>query len=206
MESKRILLTGFEPFGGSAINPSTLVVQALAAQAHIATAILPVDQVHGPEALLAALDQHQPEVLLMLGQATGRAAISIERVAINLMDYRIADNSGRTVSDEPIASDGPAAYFATLPVRAMLDTLLAAGIPAELSLSAGAYLCNQVMYVALHHIAQCGLPTRAGFVHLPMLPEQAAVEHRSVPSMALATMVEGVAVLLKSLHPSPRTR
>lgn len=200
----KILLTGFEPFGGSAINPSTLVVQKLGTDA-IGTAILPVDRVRGPQALLAALDQHQPDVLLMLGQAAGRAAISIERVAVNLMDYRIADNSGQMVTDEPIAPNAPAAYFATLPVRAMLNALLAAGIPAELSLSAGAYLCNQVMYVALHHIAQRGLPTRAGFVHLPMLPEQVTAEPRVLPSMALATIVEGVAVLLKSLHLSPRT-
>lgn len=191
----KILLTGFEPFGGSAMNPSTLVVQKLGTDG-IATAILPVDRVGGPEALLAALDQHQPDVLLMLGQAAGRATISIERVAINLMDYRIADNSGQLVSDEAIAPDGPAAYFATVPVRAMLNALLAAGIPAALSLSAGAYLCNQVMYAALHHIAQRNFATRAGFVHLPMLPEQAAAEKREWPSMALATMVAGVDVLM----------
>lgn len=199
----KILLTGFDPFGGSAINPSAQVVQALAAVgvdgAALATAILPVDRVHGPEMLLSALDTHQPDVLLMLGQAGGRAVISIERVAINLMDYRIADNGGQKVTDEPIVPGGPAAYFATVPVRAMLSAIQAAGIPAELSLSAGAYLCNQVLYTALHHAAQRVLPMQVGFIHLPYLPEQAAAEPRSPASMALPTMVDAVRAALAIL-------
>ena len=171
----KLLLTGFEPFGGSAVNPSEQVVRALAQERlrriQLRTAILPVDRVQGPVALVRAIQKYRPDAVLCLGEA-GRAAISVERVAINLMDYRIADNAGNCVTDEPIAPDGPAAYFVTLPVRAMLEAVRSVHVPAELSLSAGAFLCNQVLYTALHHIATHQLDTKVGFVHLPSLPER----------------------------------
>ena len=124
----KLLLTGFEPFGGNSVNPSEQVVRALAAlprerlpRLQLRTAVLPVDRVNGPAALVRAMNKYRPEAVLCLGEASRGIAISIERVAVNLMDYRIADSSGRQVQDELIAPDGPAAYFATLPVRAMLD-------------------------------------------------------------------------------------
>jgi pyroglutamyl-peptidase len=113
---------------------------------------------------------------------------------------RIADNAGQKVVDEPIARDGPAAYFCTLPVRAMHDAVRAAGVPAELSLSAGAYLCNQVIYKLLHHLAQNKSNTRAGFIHLPALPEQAVARDALIPSMSLQMMIKGVGAAVQKMQ------
>jgi pyroglutamyl-peptidase len=199
----KLLLTGFEPFAGSSINPSEQIARALAQSSlpglDIHTTILPVERVQATEAILAALQAQRPDVVVSLGQATGRAAISIERVAINLEDYAIPDNAGQTVTDEPVLAGGPAAYFVTLPVRAMVQAVRAAGIPAELSLSAGAYLCNRVMYVVLHKIATQARPVRAGFIHVPMLPEQAVGRTHPTPTMSLETMVAGVRAALSAL-------
>ncbi len=191
-----LLLTGFEPFGESKLNPSEQVVRALEreriAGVELYTAILPVDRVRGPAALLRAVRAARPDAVVCLGEAARRVAISIERVAINLLDFRIADNAGNKATDEPIVPGAPAAYFCTLPVRAMYDAVRAAGVPAELSLSAGAYLCNQVTYVLLHDLAQQQLEIPAGFVHLPALPAQVATRDMLLPTMSLETMVLGV--------------
>lgn len=199
----KLLLTGFEPFGGSAINPSEQVVLALAHDdiegVERRAVILPVDRVRTAATAIAAIQEFQPDAILSLGEASRRMAISIERVAINLMDYRIADNAGHQVMDEPIVPDGPAAYFVTLPVRAMLQAVRAAGVPAELSLSAGAFLCNQVTYAVLHYLGTKGLGIPAGFIHLPSLPEQAAKRDPLIPSMALETMVKGVRAAIGAL-------
>jgi pyroglutamyl-peptidase len=206
----QFLVTGFEPFGQSIINPSEQVVQQVAiapfAGFQVATAVLPVHRTHGPETLLTAVQQTNPDAIVCLGEAGGRHAISIERVAVNLLDYGIADNDGQLVQDEPIAPDGPAAYFTTLPVRQLKQAVQAVGIPAELSLSAGAYLCNQVTYELLHFLAQQQLAIPAGFVHLPFLPQQAATRPRKHPSMALETMVTAVSTLLHTLHKHLQTR
>jgi pyroglutamyl-peptidase len=194
----KLLLTGFEPFDGRSLNPSQLAVQQLVSEGlpgcEIVPVILPVIADIAPGLLLTRLEEVQPEVLLSLGLAGSRPVISIERIAINLLDFRIPDNAGRQLLDNPIVADGPAAYFATLPVRAMYEAVLAAGVPVELSLSAGAYLCNQVMYAALHLIAVRGWRTRAGFVHLPALPEM--VTTRPMPSMSLETMLTGLRAML----------
>jgi pyroglutamyl-peptidase len=199
----KLLLTGFEPFGGSAVNPSEQVVRALAPErlpgVQLRTAILPVDRVNGPAALIRAMNRYRPQAVLCLGEASRGMAISIERVAINLMDYRIADNSGRRVQDELIAPRGPAAYFVTLPIRAMLEAIKAASVPAELSLSAGAFLCNQVLYTALHHIKTHHLQAKAGFVHLPPLPEQVASQDKLMPSMSLDTMLIGIRAAISAI-------
>ena len=194
----KLLLTGFEPFDGGSLNPSQLAVQQLVSEGlpgcEIVPVILPVIADIAPGLLLTRLEEVQPEVLLSLGLAGSRPVISIERIAINLLDFRIPDNAGRQLLDNPIVADGPAAYFATLPVRAMYEAVLAAGVPVELSLSAGAYLCNQVMYAALHLIAVRGWRIRAGFVHLPALPEM--VTTRPIPSMSLETMLTGLRAML----------
>ncbi len=206
----RILLTGFEPFDDSPVNPSEQVVKRLAQRGvegvELCTAILPVARLEGPQALLQALEQHQPEAALCLGQSGGRARLSIERVAVNLLDYEGADNRGQTSRDEPVNAGGPAAYFATLPVRRLLEAVQAAGVPADLSLSAGSYLCNQVLYTLLHHLAMHQLSIPAGFIHLPYLPEQvAAMQGRGlVPSMALETMAKGIEAVLTELSKSQR--
>jgi pyroglutamyl-peptidase len=201
--STSVLLTGFDPFAGCRVNPSTEVVKQLAAQGfpqlQIHTRILPVDATLAPHLLREALIELRPDWCVMLGQADGRAAISIERVAVNLCDFNIPDNAGSRVIDEPIACDGPAAYFTTLPVRAMLEAMRAAEIPVELSLSAGAYLCNLVFYTALHLCQTQALPTRCGFIHLPPLPAQALGKRPAPATMALDASCAGVRALLQIL-------
>lgn len=185
----KILVTGFEPFGDSPINPSQILVDRLPNMMEdgieICKATLPVDKLLGPKTLVTALDQHTPDAVLCFGLAMGRQTISLERVAVNLMDYRIPDNAGVSVQDQPIAPDGPAAYFSTLPLRKMLETLTQSGIPAALSLTAGAYLCNQVFYTLMHTLHTRGLSIPAGFIHLPALPEQAADSEKPIPSMSM---------------------
>jgi pyroglutamyl-peptidase len=199
----KLLLTGFEPFAGSPVNPSEMIMRALLQSGvdgwDVCSAILPVERLQASAAILSALRMHGPDAVVSLGQATGRAAISIERIAVNLEDYTIPDNGGNLVSDEPVVPGGPAAYFATVPVRAMMQAAHAAGIPAELSLSAGAYLCNQVLYVLLHHITSERLPMRAGFIHVPMLPQQVIGRAWPTPSMSLETMTAGVRAALSAL-------
>jgi pyroglutamyl-peptidase len=199
-----VLLTGFEPFGGSHVNPSEQVVRTLAREGvpgvALHSVILPVDRQGGPATLLNTVRALHPEAILCLGEAARRAAISIERVALNLLDYRMADNAGHQAMDEPIVPDGPAAYFVTLPVRVMLEAVRMAGIPAELSLSAGAFLCNQVTYELLHYLTTHQLDIPAGFVHLPALPEQVTNAYPPLPSMALETMARGICAVIGALQ------
>ncbi len=203
-----LLVTGFEPFGGDLINPSAEVVRWFANNgkpSDAATAILPVDAVQAPRMITDLLLNHQPDVCLMLGQANGYAALSVERVAINLCDFRIPDNAGVWRIDEPIVEDGPAAYFSTAPVRDMVQAIRAAGVPADLSLSAGAYLCNMVYYIALHVCATHRLSTRCVFIHLPSLPSQASLDSRPRPTMALETMYAGVRAALQAVMPGDKS-
>ena len=192
----KLLLTGFEPFGGSTVNPSQRIVDALDGKSirglQIVGMVLPVDNQQGPASLLTALVSSSYDGVLSLGEAPRRPVLSIERVGVNLMDYPIPDNSGKTVVDAPIQPGGPAAYFSTLPARAILKRLLEEGIPAELSLSAGAYLCNQVLYTLQHQLARTNSNTPAGFIHLPSLPEQAASSGMIIPSMTFATSLKGI--------------
>ena len=206
----RLLVTGFEPFAGSPVNPSQQLAQALAEEPppglHTHALILPVDGAAAPGMIVGAIESQQPDLVIMMGQATGRAVISLERVAINLLDYAIPDNTGAVLVDQPVVAGGPAAYFATLPLCAMLDAMRQAGVPGELSLSAGAYLCNQVLYAALHCIACRGLSARAGFVHLPALPEQVPAGSTRTPSMSLATMQTGVRAAIAAAARQPRSQ
>lgn len=205
----KILLTGFEPFGESTLNPSQKLIESLPEKlfddVQLIRAILPVDQNLGPKKLLAQIHQHQPDAVLSFGLSSGRSKISLERVALNLMDFRIPDNSGKKVSDKTVVEDGPAAYFTTLPVREMLEALQSSGIPAELSLTAGAYLCNQVFYLMMHEINQKQLPIRAGFIHLPALPEQAAHSARSLPSLCLDQAIKAAEILVTILQQTHTT-
>jgi len=198
----KILLTGFEPFNESPINPSEQVVKAITSKeiegVEITGVTLPVDTDTAPPKLtdyLAAADYH---AVICLGEARGRTAISFERIGINLMDFRIPDNSGNTITDQPVIAGGPDAYFCTLPVRRMMEAVQEAGIPAELSLSAGAYLCNQVTYHLLHNLAESLNEIPAGFIHLPPLPQQ-ITDKPKTPSMSLETMVEGITIAIKTL-------
>jgi len=201
----KILLTGFTPFGKSPLNPSQQLIKSLPEIGNngetLLKAILPVDQVQAPKILLDHLHQSQPDAILMFGLASGRPKICLERVAINLRDFRIPDNAGVTVSDEPVIVDGPAAYFSTLPLRAMLNALQAEAIPASISLSAGAYLCNQVFYTVMHEVTQKQLTIRAGFIHLPALPAQAAGSDKNLPSMSLDQEIQAAHILIAQLNP-----
>jgi pyroglutamyl-peptidase len=194
-----VLLTGFEPFGGESVNPSREIVNALDGTAigghRVVGAILPVAFAPTRSALDALLTQHRPVLVVALGQAGGCSEISLERVAINLIDARIADNDGAQPIDEAVIDDAPGAYFSTLPIKAIAAHLRELGIPAAASLSAGSFVCNQVFFVLAHLIATRHPGTRGGFVHVPWLPQQAAC-HPGQPSMGLDTMCAGVRALV----------
>lgn len=193
-----ILLTGFEPFGGEAINPSWEIARALdgelLGEGLVHARRLPTSFAGAPQALRVALADLQPNLVVALGQASGRAEISVERVAINLIDARIADNLGQRPLDQPVRTDAPPAYFSTLPVHAIRDGLRAAGHPCSLSLSAGAFVCNQLFFELQHALAGQGV--RSGFIHVPALPQQAATHNASLPSMALASQIAAIRLAL----------
>ncbi len=199
----RILVTGFEPFGGESVNPSMQAVLGLAADPPpgivLLTEILPVSLRRAPPALREAVARQRPGVVVAIGQAGGRAEVSVERVGINVSDFRIPDNDGAQPVDEPVIAGGPAAYFATLPVKAMVQALRAAGVPASVSNSAGTHLCNQVLYLLGHLTATTYPDMRCGFLHVPFLPEQ-VVHHPGQPSMATATLVAGLKAAIGELQ------
>jgi len=191
----KVLLTGFEPFGNASLNPSGEIVKQISGD-NIVTAILPVAYTQSAERLLALIAEHTPDVVICLGQAEGRTAITPEKVAINLDDARLADNDGVLRNDVKIISDGPDAYFSTLPLKELVDAINAKGIPASISLSAGAFLCNHVFYVAQNKFV--GTHVRSGFVHVPLMESQAP-EFPGMPTMPLDRMVTAVRAMLEVL-------
>ncbi len=170
-----ILLTGFSPFGGETINPSWQAVRTMEGETvaghRIVTLELPCEFEAAPRVLRAALRRHRPDVVIATGQAGGRVGVSLERVAINLIDARIPDNAGLQPVDEAVLQRGPAAYFSRLPIKSALLALQAESIPAHISQTAGTFVCNQVFYVLMHALRN-HRSVRAGFVHVPWLPEQ----------------------------------
>ena len=189
-----VLVTGFEPFAGEDVNPSWEICRALPAAigpARIHTLRVPTAFRTAIEVVATEIARVSPSVVLLLGQAGGRSALSVERVAINVDDARIPDNAGAQPIDEPIALPGPAAYFATVPIKAMAAAIREAGVAAEVSNSAGTFVCNHLFYGVLHYVAARGDGARAGFIHVPWLDTQ-AVARPGAPAMALATMVRGV--------------
>ncbi|MCY7305342.1 MAG: pyroglutamyl-peptidase I [Rhodoferax sp.] len=201
--AETILLTGFEPFDGDAVNPSWLLAQALhgrqVAGHRIVASRLPT-AFGASAALLARLIQvHRPALVLCLGLAGGRQALSLERVAININDARIPDNLGGQPVDTAVIPNGPAAYFSSLPIKAMLLAIRETGVPAEVSNSAGTFVCNHVFY-ALMHLLTTGRGlrrVRGGFMHLPWLPGQ-ALAHQSAAGVALPDMVLGLRAALRA--------
>ena len=188
----KVLLTGFEPFGTATTNPSGEIVKQISGD-NIVTAILPVAYAQSAEKLLALIAEHNPDVVISLGQAEGRTAITPEKVAINLDDARLADNEGVMRNDVKILDNGPDAYFSTLPINEIVDAIKAQGIPASVSLSAGAFLCNHVFYVAQNKFA--GTNVRSGFVHVPLMDSQAP-EFPGLPTMPLDQMVTAVRAMI----------
>lgn len=201
-----VLITGFEPFGGETLNPSWEVVKQLDGMiidnCRVVARQLPCVFGESLEVLNAAIDALQPSVVLAIGQAGGRVDVTVERVAINVDDARIPDNRGQQPVDVAIVPDGPAACFSTLPIKAMVEALREAGIPASVSQTAGTFVCNHVMYGVLHKLADRP-EVKGGFIHIPYLPEQAAA-HPGAPSMATHTLKKGleiaIAVALRQEH------
>jgi pyroglutamyl-peptidase len=191
----KILLTGFEPFGKATLNPSGEIVKQISGE-NIVTAILPVAYAQSAERLMQLIAEHNPEVVICLGQAEGRTQITPERIAINLDDARLADNEAVMRNEMPILLDGPVAYESTLPIKEMVKAINNTGVPAAVSLSAGAFLCNHVFYVAQDHFK--GTKVRSGFVHVPLMDEQAE-EFPGLPTMPLEQMVTAVRAMLEVL-------
>ena len=191
----KVLLTGFEPFGEATLNPSGEIVKQISGD-NIVTAILPVAYAQSAEALFALIEHHKPDVVISLGQAEGRIQITPERIAINLDDARLADNEGVIRNDVPIVVGGPVAYESTLPIKEFVTVINGAGVPAAVSLSAGAFMCNHIFFVAQDRLK--GTKVRSGFVHVPLMDEQAG-EFPGLPTMSLDQMVKAVRAMLEVL-------
>lgn len=198
----RVLLTGFDPFDGETLNPSWEAVRALdgwvCEGATVHARQVPCVFGAAIDTLGAAIDELKPQLVLCVGQAGGRAEVSVERVAINIDDGRICDNAGCQPIDVPVVAAGPAAYFATLPIKAMVRDLRAAGVPAAVSNTAGTFVCNHIFYGLMHRLAQMpsrpeGHKVRGGFIHIPYLPEQAA-RFPGAPALPLAMLVTALRI------------
>ena len=217
MNNRRLLITAFEPFGGETVNPTMLVLNELkeqqSARKHssckaqgtgsaaetsdlayeLITAVLPVAFKRVSAQIRELLRTEQPDAVICLGQAGGRAAVTPERIAVNLADARIADNAGFMPEDTPLREEGPAAYFSTLPIKQIVQAISDAGIRASVSNSAGLYVCNCLMYHTLDFLAQERRSIPAGFIHVPYLPEQTA-NRPEVPCMELTDMTKAIRI------------
>lgn len=195
---RTVLVTGFEPFGGEAVNPSWEVVKQLEGMTienhRVVTRQLPCVFGESLTVLNAAIDELAPAAILAIGQAGGRVDITVERVAINVDDARIPDNRGQQPVDVPVVADGPAAWFSSLPIKAMVAAMKEAGVPASVSQTAGTFVCNHVMYGLLHKIRDQA-NVKGGFIHIPYLPEQAAA-HPGAASMAAQTVQRGLEIAI----------
>jgi pyroglutamyl-peptidase len=198
MASKKVLLTGFEPFGGASFNPSGAVVQEIAEQGidgiEIVTAILPVEFKRSAMILINLIETHKPSVVISLGQAEGRDFIGPEQVAINLADARIADNAGVKLKNQPINVDAADGYFSTLPIRAIVDAISALGINSKVSYSAGAFICNEIFFCTQSFLQ--GSAVTSGFIHIPLAPNQAA-EFPGLPTMPIEDQVKAVRAAIR---------
>jgi pyroglutamyl-peptidase len=194
---KKLLITGFDPFGGESVNPAREAVMALPdAVGDYTLTKLEIPTVFGlaAETVLRTAEEIRPDAILCVGQAGGRAAITPEVVAINLREARIPDNHGNQPQNLPVIEGGPAAYFSTLPVRHMVEAVKAEGIPCALSYSAGVFVCNDLLYTLLHRYG--GTDVRVGFIHIPYLPEQAK---EGVASLPLKEAVRGLTAAIRAL-------
>lgn len=195
----KILVTGFDPFGGESINPALEAVKKLKkqiGQAEIITLEIPTVFKKSLEKIEEAIQLHKPDVVISIGQAGGRFGITPERVAINIDDARIEDNEGNQPIDTCIFEDGQNAYFTNLPVKAMVTELVKQGIPATLSNTAGTFVCNHVMYGILYMIDKKYPHMRGGFIHVPYTTQQAAAKAQT-PSMSIEDITKGLEICLK---------
>ena len=200
MSRPTLLVTGFEPFAGQAANPAEEVATALDGRAVGAAvvrgAVLPVHHAEAAMRVARLIEETAPLAIVHLGLAAGRARLALERVAVNVLAFHTPDNAGFRAHGEPCVPGGPAAYFAALPLAAILTALTAEGIPAYVSNTAGTFLCNQTLYGTLHRLTAQPLPARAGFIHLPLLPSMVAGSGLDQPSMDPGTMVRAVQIAL----------
>lgn len=191
----KLLLTAFDPFGGAAMNPALEAVKRVldsVCGVEILKLEVPTVFDEAIAVVTEAIDANLPDAVLCVGQAGGRAALTVERVAINVDDARIPDNWGKQPVDRPIREDGPAAYFSTLPIKAMVASIREAGLPAAVSNSAGTFVCNHLMYGVLYHLEHRGMNARAGFLHVPFDPSQTEGRGDNLPSMCREDMVRGI--------------
>lgn len=197
-----ILVTGFAPFGGETVNPSWEAVFALPEEvggARVHKLEVPTAYGAAAETVWGEIERLRPDAVLCVGQAGGSAAVRVERIAVNLRDARIPDNAGVQPCDVPIEADGPCAYFATLPTRRITETVQSGGIPAELSYSAGTFVCNDLLYSVLHLSALHRPEMRCGFIHLPYLPRQAVGKAAGMPSMCLDDMIAALRLAIETI-------
>lgn len=201
----KILISGFEPFGGDAVNPTGALMDALANEviegAELKTVLLPVHFDECADQLIAEMEAYRPDVVIACGLAKGRTSITPERIAVNVKDIppgSYADNQGQRPVDEPIVDGSPDGLFSTLPIRAMVNDMSAAGIPATVSNTAGTYICNNTMYRVLDHIRVGQLPIRAGFVHFPASTEMAVLKP-SVPSLPIPMMLDALRIMIRTV-------
>lgn len=198
---QNILLTGFDPFDEEDINPASEIIRELSEEEiknyKMNTVEVPTERYRSVKIIEQKIDELNPEIIISLGQAGGRTAISIERIAINIDDYRIEDNNGNQPIDEKINLDGPAAYFSTLPVKAIVKELHYNGVPAEISNTAGTFVCNHVMYGVLDYVKRKGLNINSGFIHVPYLPTQ-VVNKAGKASMSIETMHKAIKISIES--------
>lgn len=195
---KKLLITGFDPFDGASVNPSFEAVRLLPdviGDYALTKMEIPTVYGKGPQRVIDAAKKLCPDAVICVGQAGGRDAITPEVIGINLREASIPDNEGMLLSGEIIEKDAPAAYFATLPVRKMVAAIGDAGIPAKLSYSAGAFVCNDTLFSVLHHFRNVNIPV--GFIHVPFLPSQAGDKH---PSLPLDTIVNALIAAIKTLE------
>lgn len=199
-EKKRVLITGFEPFGRSKLNPSQLVVEALENEVipgvELLVLVLPVEFDRASERLLKKIEEVSPDFVLSFGQAEGRSAITPEKIAINLDNARIADNSGDHRENSVIDKFGDDGYFSTLPVNKMVEAIKHFGVASELSLSAGTFVCNHIFYRLQKELQDS--PIKSGFIHIPLIPEQSR-EFPGEPTMELDLIIRGAKAAILSI-------
>ncbi|MDR2993768.1 MAG: pyroglutamyl-peptidase I [Bacillus cereus] len=192
---KTVLLTGFDPFGGESINPAWEVAKSLhektIGEYKIISKQVPTVFHESISILKEYIEELNPEIIICIGQAGGRPDITIERVAINIDDARIADNEGNQPVDVPVVEEGPAAYWSTLPMKAIVKKLREEGIPSSVSQTAGTFVCNHLFYGLMHELEKHDKKIKGGFIHIPFLPEQAS-NYPGQPSMSLSTISKGI--------------
>lgn len=198
----KVLITGFDPFGGEKINPAWKAVRALPDNIdgiEVVKLQIPTVFKKSAKKLFENIDSVKPDVVICVGQAGGRYEFSVERVAINVDDGRIPDNDGYQPVDSPVFEDGENAYFSTLPIKAIVEEVKKAGIPAAVSNTAGTYVCNHIMYSLLYYLNKNNLNIKGGFIHVPFIPEQ-VVEKKNTPYMELTRITKALEISIKAIR------